>query len=232
MMRLKALFVALLSIAAIAAVAATSASAALPALLLLPEGKTTSELKYTCPPTLNFELRGAIVIKGEGCLFQFFITADMQQAGEGDTLFLNASLAGTKCNTTGDATGEVLVPVEWHFALGLGSPEAEKLFLALVSVKGEITITCGLTKIKIRGGQLVDMKPFKEEVKAGGTVTALALCNTTTNKSLWTEYDNEEGGMTTAKLEANGGLGFEPACELVVNTIPLVPTEMLEVMEP
>ena len=99
----------------------------------------------------------------------------------------------------------------------------------------EVKILCGTaSKIKVKGSVLSLITPVNTAVKSGSTTTQSGTyCNATVGEATETRYWNQSGVEEHTKLEANGGVSFEKACELIgttsTSTATLIPTKEIEI---
>jgi hypothetical protein len=223
MRRLKMLSLAALAVFALAAVAVSSASAlALPTVTALP-GETTGNIIATTSATgANIaELSTALSapIASEKVKLE---TSFASGASEGTytASFTNAEFEGTKCNTSGDPDGVILISGFDHLTITPG-PIPTITFL----VSGTLVIECGpLThptiSIKITGGTI-----GKLSVTNGSEVTsfkgALKCTKANNGKQELKEIFNDEGKAVKVILSANLGLGAESGCEEVKEELTL-----------
>lgn len=102
----------------------------------------------------------------------------------------------------------------------------------------EYTIKCdGALTFKVKGSILTlalneKQELVKSNVEASKYYGVMECEAAGTRKAKWREYDNHEGTMTTVKLEANGGLGWEEVCEEIKGFFPLEASLPAELMEP
>ena len=99
----------------------------------------------------------------------------------------------------------------------------------------EVKILCGTAaKIKVRGSVLSLITPINTIVKSGSNTTQAALhCTSTVGEAEETRYWNQSGVEEHTKLEVNGGVSFEKACELIgttsTSTFALLPNKEIEI---
>jgi hypothetical protein len=201
----------------------------LPTLLLLLTGETLPvEMKgenKTDKTKLETKLGE---LNGEGYLIQLHWTNSSSNLGAADLLFTEVEEKTTKCNTSGDGTGLVLIEnAEWHLVYILLDP----LQVGLLFLVPQFTIKCGSISEKVKGSSITTVAPLGEGEHE--TFEGVSACLTNEKPSV-TKYWNDEGEEVTSKLEAEiNGLGkFEEACENVEGTATLKATEMLEISEP
>jgi hypothetical protein len=186
-----------------------------------PNNKIKSELQST-----------AAKLNGEGFLTELSLltNAGKEISGIYTTLFLEVANGTTKCDTSGDRTGEVLVP-QGEVSLVFDS-------LTVLGVAGEFTvpefkIECGTLKLKVKGSVLGLITPINREAGAGSNTLQGALrCTSTFGQAAETKYWTNTGLEDTAKLEVTAGAGFELACELIgttsTSTFSLLPNRVVE----
>jgi hypothetical protein len=220
MRRLRLLLLAALAITAMSAITAVAANAeSLPSLLWL-TGTTTEKTEGTfgAGTAVVAQFNSAFAtITAKLVLVSLSATSAtlMADGGTAKVLFEGSEFSGHKCFTEGDseAKGAVLIDnATWSLAHDLTTGT----FYALVTVP-ETVVKCpgGVpASFKVKGTVLNKLNPVGTgEVEV---MTSETLCETAGNrKAKWKEYDTHESTMATAKLEANGGLGFEEVCEEV-----------------
>ncbi len=242
MKRLKVMFLAFAAIGALASLAATSAFASGPTLLFTSGEPGPTVLINTQSDSPNngifSELQSsAAKLKGSGLLQE--ITLLQTATGVSGTylaLFLKVENVSTseKCSTSGDATGEVLLPSN-KIELVYTSTGATLEVGALLSVS-EFTITCsGGVEVKPKGSVLSGISPFGSFVAKGSNTTQGSLrCTSTSGKPEKTSFTNSKGESGTANLKVKSGGLNETGCELITNsstgTISLLPTKEVEIM--
>jgi hypothetical protein len=238
MRRLKVLFFMLVAVSAMASVMVATAAAAPPTVLLLP-GSTLPVLILSekDPNAIKTELQSeAANLVGEGLLLDVMIT-NLNDTSDGSYLVLFLKVeekAGKKekCNTSGDKTGEILIPTNLihlvYDALGTG----EALGVGTLFLVSEFGVTCGAgLKIKIKGESLGLIKPINTEAKVElGSLKGLLKCSSTFGVPAESKYWNAAGEEKKAVLLSNAGAGFESSCESILPEIPLEPMTMIEIM--
>jgi len=165
------------------------------------------------------ELQNVILtLKGHGILLQGEILKPT--GGLYKVLFLLVLVAetGKKCNTLGDAAGEVLVPQNNFFLVhDIKENEGDGI---LFEVK-EFDIECeGGSLPHIKGNVLGLLLPLNQEILWKGAKGGLeckfkageAGIGTPKENKYWTSLLSSE---LTALLLANFGTGFKQACELI-----------------
>jgi hypothetical protein len=209
----------------------TSVLFGLPTLLLL-TGGTLPLTALVVDKTTKTKLETKLgELTGEGILDQILWTnLNSGSLGPAVLLFTGVSEKTTKCNTTGDGTGLVLINnVEWHLVYILLDPLQVGILYLVPSFK----ITCGSVKETVEGNSATTISPIEEWVAATGLFKAVSSCLSNLKPDI-TKYWNDEGEEKTIKLEAEiNGLGKkEEACENVEGEIPVEPKEMLEISQP
>jgi hypothetical protein len=221
MRHLKALGVAFAALVVLGATAA-SAFATLPVLLaqkfplhldFADNGKTATTL----------ETASGTKLTGKGLLL-LLLASSQGSLGLYLTLFLNVALGETKCNTSGDATGEVLLGNnEYHLVFASLSP----LVLGLALLVAEFEFKCGLVSIKVRGCALAKVTDPKTETEEVELATGELKGSATKGKNELTEFDNEAGtGKVSCRLESSTGGAFGFAAEIVGEPIHLLTLEL------
>jgi hypothetical protein len=217
------------------AVTTTSAAPKSTSVLLLP-GDVFPVLFSSLPADspnngIEAELQNtAVALKSKGFLVQGDITDPT--GGLYDMLFLEMEEppSGTKCNTAGDGSGEVLLPhARFHFV----HDENAEHGVGVLFLVPEFTYTCGTLTLRARGSMIV----LVENVPASGDILSLTLlhlhCSATLgepeDKHYWTSLLSSE---LEAKLEFNFGTGFRKACLEIKGKIHIDFNKMLEFMNP
>jgi hypothetical protein len=172
----------------------------------------------TTPTTL--ENSAGTKLTGKGLLL-LLLASSQGSLGLYLTLFLNVALGATKCNTPGDASGEVLLANgEYHLVF----PSLSPLLLGIAILVAEFEIKCGLVPIKVRGCVLAKVTDPKTETEEVELATGELNGSATKGKNELTEFDNEAGtGKVSCRLESNasgGAFGF--AAEIVGEPIHLL----------
>jgi hypothetical protein len=245
MTRLKMLFLSVCALVVLGAVAASSASAScgtpcLPTVLLATGGTLPVDIHSASDNPNNgipskLENASGALLEGTGFSVLFSLTnlKDMSDSSY-LALFLEVtevSTEKTKCNTTGDKTGEVLLPTALFLLVGL--PGGKVAGLQLVP---EFTIKCGSLSIKIKGSALGSLTPTgKKLAKESNEAQANLHCKSgsTTAEPEFSKYIPESGSGETLipTLLANAGAGFVKSCEEIIPTLTLLPNEEVELME-
>jgi hypothetical protein len=202
----------------------------LPTLLLLSGGNLPVELKgesRTAKTKLETKLGE---LTGEGFLIQGHWTNLLRNSGPASLLLTNVGEKTTKCSTSGDGTGLVLIDnAEWHLVYVSLDPLAVGILVA-----GPVfSVRCGSATEKIKGSGLATAAPFEKWVEPSEAFEGDLSCLSNGKPGL-TKYWTEAGEVETVKLEAEiNGLGkFEEACENVEGTTKAFPTEMIEISQP
>jgi hypothetical protein len=243
MNRLKMLFLSVCALVVVGAVAASSASAqcgnpCLPT-VLLGTGVTLPIDIHSATDNPNngivskLENASGALLEGKGFSVLYSLTnlKDMSDSSY-LALFLEVTETSekTKCNTTGDKTGEVLLPTALF--LLVGRPGGGVLGLQLVP---EFVIKCASLSIKVKGSAMGTLTPTgkklaKESNEAQGNLHCKA--GSSTAEPEFSKYLNESGTETLIPtLLANAGAGFVKSCEEIVPTITLLPSAEVELME-
>jgi len=238
MRRLKVLFLMLVAVAAMASVMVATAAAAPPTVLLLSGEKLpVLILSEKEPNKILTQLESeAATLEGEGLLLDVMIT-NLNDTSDGSYLVLFLKVKEEKgkkesCNTSGDKTGEILIPTNLihlvYDALGTG----EALGVGTLFLVSEFGFTCGAgLKIKIKGESLGLIKPINSEAKVElGSLKGKLKCSSTFGVPEESKYWNAAGEEKKAVLLTTAGAGFEPSCESILSEIPLEPMTMIEIM--
>jgi hypothetical protein len=243
MSRLKILFLSVCALVVVGAVAASSASAAcpspcLPTWLLLPGTPLPVDIHSLSDNPNNGILShlansSGTVLEGKGFSVLYSLTNlnDMSDSSY-LALFLEVTepKEKVKCNTTGDKTGEVLLPTALVLDVGLVGGGVGELQLV-----PEFSIKCGTLSIKVKGSALSPVKAgVGEEVAEGSNIIkgVLHCKNEATGEPELSKYLNEKALETLIPtLLANAGAGFLKSCEEILPTITLLPSQMVELME-
>lgn len=157
----------------------------------------------------------------------------MADLGPAKIDFEGSELSGHKCFTEGDSLEAAVVLIagaEWHVVL------AESKYMLLILVP-ETSIKCdGSITFKSRGDVLNLALSGGSPVSSGKEYSAIngdTECEAVgSRKAKWKTFSNHEGTATTAKLEGNGGLGFEEVCEEVKGEFEFAAEPAIEFMEP
>jgi hypothetical protein len=203
----------------------------LPTFLLLTGEALPAELKGESKTSKTKLATKLGSLEGEGYLFQLYWTnLNTGTLGPASLLFTEVEEKTTKCHTTGDGTGLVLINnAEWHLVYILLDP-LQVGFLFLIP---QFTITCGAVSEKVKGSSLSTAAPLEKDVSTTEAFEGVSSCLSNLKPGV-TKYWNDEGEEVTAKLEGElNGLGkFEEACENVEGAVKLKPTKMLEISQP
>jgi hypothetical protein len=113
-------------------------------------------------------------------------------------------LGSSTCQTAGDAAGVVLLLGEWHLVLTVVNSSDVRLIWFPIE---EISVTCGLINVKLRGGILGQITAGTGETHFKVSVLVKE------GKQEFTEYENDTGEKVKLKFEVNAGLGFVNATE-------------------
>jgi hypothetical protein len=171
-------------------------------------------------------------LTGEGFLIQILWTLlESGSLGPAQILFENVGEKSTKCKTSGDGTGLVLIDdAQWHLVYILLDP----LEVGILFLIPQFTMTCGVVAEKIKGSWMWTMTPLEEWVAAKGSFEGVSKCLSNKHTPGITKYWNDEGEEVTAKLEVElNGLGkFEEACLNLEVPVKLETPEMLEISQP
>ena len=235
MRRLKVLFLMLVAVAAMASVMVATAAAAPPTVLLLSTEKLpVLILSEKDPNTIKTELQSeAATLEGEGLLVDIMIT-NLNDTSDGSYLVLLLKVKEEKgkkesCNTSGDKTGEVLIPTNLiHLVYDSLSP----LGVGLLFLASEFLLLCGAgLKIKVKGEVLGLIMPINTEAKVElGSLKGKLRCSSTFGVPEESKYWNAAGEEKKAVILASAGAGFESGCENILSEIPLEPMTMIEIM--
>ena len=137
-----------------------------------------------------------------------------------------AAVGGTKCNTTGDAPGVVLVPeTQWHLVYTSLSPSSVLETAGLILVP-KFTITCGALLTTTEGSNLGKFIETPGNSANGGDSTqieSVTRCSKPAGTQEVSSYFNDNlEELTKQLLKANiSGLGNENSCEEVAGTLLL-----------
>lgn len=106
---------------------------------------------------------------------------------------------GVKCTSSGQTSGKIATEINSELVwLSKASLKAgQKLALAK-----ELSITCSIVKITVRGATLCPVEPVNTK-----TTTFKLVCKQTGGKQEFTEYENEAGEKFTAITESKKGSG-------------------------
>jgi hypothetical protein len=234
----KTLLLIVVAVSAMASVMVASASATPPTVLLLAGEKLpVLILSEKDPNAIKTEWQSeAANLAGEGLLLDVMITS-LNDTSDGSYLMLFLKIeekAGKKekCNTSGDKTGEILIPTNLihlvYDALGTG----EALGVGLLFLVSEFGLTCGAgLKVKMKGEFLGLIKPINTEAKVElGSLKGKLKCSSTFGVPEESKYWNAAGEEKKAVLLNNAGAGFESECLSILPEIPLEPMTMIEIM--
>jgi hypothetical protein len=203
----------------------------LPTLLLLSGGKLPVETKGESK-TFKTKLEANIgELEGVGLLIQLHWTnLNSGSLGPASLLFTEVEEKTTKCNTTGDGTGLVLInEAEWHLVYILLDP----LQVGILFLIPLFTIKCGSVSEKVKGSSISTVTPIEKWVEPTEAFDGDSSCLTRGKPGI-TKYWNDEGEEKTVRLEGElNGLGkFEESCENVEGLVELKPEKMLEISQP
>ena len=152
---------------------------------------------------------------------------ELTALGQGtiDFLFVHEPGAGgTKCNTTGDSEGVVLVPdVEWHLVYTALSPK-ENLESAALTLFSKFTIFCGATEIVVLGsslGRVLDKPESGMENDSTDLEIHQHCSNIETGVQEISSYFNDKLELVEKQLLSSNlsGLGFANSCEEIKPTL-------------
>ncbi len=187
------------------------------------------------------ELQSAAAnLAGKGLLLEVTLLNTATTSGIGIylVLFLEVAEVGgskEKCSTSGDATGEVLIPTNTVLLVSTTGSAGELQVGTLFDVS-EFTIKCGATfEVKPKGSVLGYVEPIETKLGAGSNTGKGALrCTSKTElgKPEKTKFTNQKGEAGVANLKVKAGGLNESGCELITNsstgTITLLPTKAVE----
>jgi hypothetical protein len=207
------------------ATTATLANAALPSVLLL-TGTTATLVAES--GTASTKLVSYIDFLGEGYRVELNAPEVMTSLGKGNLWLKNVEASTTKCSSSGDTAGSVLVPIEWHTVLTEGG--SAKLFLLLLLIVPALNYACGAASITLSGSILMDAEEFARDTTSFTASTG--KCNGAS--PAYKEYDNDAGALTKSRLIVEVGGIKLVSCEEINGggNIDLTSSTMLEVMEP
>jgi hypothetical protein len=243
MNRLKLLFLSVCALVVVGAVAASSASAScgtpcLPTVLLATGGTLPVDIHSATDNPNNgipskLENASGALLEGKGFSVLFSLT-NLKNMSDSSylALFLEVTEVAekNKCNTTGDKTGEVLLPTALF--LLVGKPNGGVLGLQLVP---EFVIKCSTLSIKVKGSAMGSLTPTGKKLAANSNEALANLhckSGSSTAEPEFSKYLNESGAETLIPtLLANAGAGFVKSCEEIIPTLTLLPSEEVELME-
>jgi hypothetical protein len=203
------------------ALCAASATATGPTILFLP-GETVPVTISGSSATAKGELQSAAgSLKGEGYTGSGTLET-VTGAGHFSATLTHVKKGSELCETEGDAEGTVLFSEEEAQAVYTSLSPLTVGILALVK---EITLNCGVIKIKKTGNILSSLGPINSETTSfsGG-----AECSATVGEPKLTKYWDSSGVERTALLLVNFGTGFKKAC--LTGSASATSTKMLEIM--
>lgn len=224
MTRLKVVLLAVFAIGAFAVFTASASAATLESALNLAgtSGEVTGTGEAEGAPIAQFNSTFA-TIKATYILVSFKTTYPFTLL-KVDVLFKGTTLGTATCSTSGDATGEVLIPAAEFHIVPVSTFTPKRGILARIP---QTTINCtnGI-KFKVEGTVLNKLNTSGESE----TLETETLCESAGNrKPKWKTYETDSG-TGTASLKANAGLGNEEVCEEVKSTLKTKLSEMLEIM--
>jgi hypothetical protein len=203
------------------ALSAASATATGPTILLL-AGEAFPVTITSSSSTAKGELQTAAgALKGEGYTGSGTIET-ATGAGHASGTLTHIAKGAQPCETEGDPEGTVLFPEEEAQAVYTSLSPLTVGILALVK---EITVNCGVTKIKGMGSALSSVGPINSETTS---FSAGAECSATVGEPKLTKYWDSSGVEHTALLSVNFGTGFKKAC--VTGSGSGTSSKMLEIM--
>ena len=221
MKSLKLLGVAAVAVFAFASIAASSAFASGPTLLF--EGTKTTVLitSHTPEPsnTTPTSLESSVLdLSGVGVLLEStYLQTPSGTTGNYSTLFLKVEnpVSQQKCNTAGDKTGELLLPL---YKSKLVYFSLSPLTIGVIFDVEKLKFECEGATVEINGSVLGTLGPINKKVKGTEIIAGSLRCSSTSGKPEKTEYWNTAGTaentaltVTTAKKSAEG-------CELIGST--------------
>jgi hypothetical protein len=152
-------------------------------------------------------------LKGVGLLLQIIVPS-LTTLGTFDVLFDAVENAkGSKCNSEGDPTGEVLLPGTWHLVYTSLSP----LKLGELFLPEEVKIVCGSVKIKVKGASLAALNLSAEATE----ITGLSgiLTGDGAGHAATKNYYNDAGESEVSQLLSNFGTTFKESAEEVAEEV-------------
>jgi hypothetical protein len=217
----KVLCVAMIAVFALAGLAAATASAASgPTLLFL---RTTGEAtilvtNQTLEPrnTVATSLGSAVItLTGKGDLLELtLLQTPSGVSGNYSVLFLEVEHEGQKCNSEGDRTGEVLLPL--NHALGVYY-STSPLQAGILFEVAKFSFKCGTATVSTEGtvlGSLLEPRfASGTEISERTIFTGKVTCKEA-GVPTKTEY-TENGVVKNAELRVTAGGKTKPGCELI-----------------
>jgi hypothetical protein len=203
----------------VASVSSASATVVLPDVSLLVPPETGERYPIHLEVTLLVRTKLSNPVKNlEGStLLLLYLTTVLSSLGLFEALFQGVHTGNEKCNSTQgetDRAGEVLTRGTFHVVpLTLNAERTHAATLGILYEPEEVLITCGTTKIKVKGTLLssvqgisngVDTNLLGGELRGNGAGTPNI-----------TKYFNDAGEEKEVKLEANFGTGFRASAEEV-----------------
>ena len=140
------------------------------------------------------------------------------------------TLAGTKCNTAGDAAGVVLLNGEFHLvftAFNANANEEVGLEVGFLILFPETEITCGALKSKVKSPVLggVNLGKKGEDITTAGSAFH---CTGVAGKQELTSYFNDAGvRLEKQLLLENFGTGFQYSCLEVPKELKIKMSKMI-----
>ena len=138
-----------------------------------------------------------------------------------------AAVGGTKCSTTGDAEGVVLLPeTQWHLVYTSLSPGKELETGGLILVP-RFTLTCGALVLTVEGPSLGRFAEIPGNSSNSGDSTQITTATHCSNEATGTQevslYFNDSSLKVTGQLllENFEGLGNENSCLEIGGTLTL-----------
>ncbi len=179
----------------------------------------------------------AAKLEGKGMLLEITLLNTATTSGIGIylVLFLEVKDASTgeTCSTSGDATGEVLLPTSTILLVSTTSSTGA-LQVGLLLDISEFTMKCpGGSEVKLKGSVLGYVEPIESKIgKESNTSQGALRCTSTSGVPEKTKFTNQKGEAGVANLKIKAGGLNETGCLLLTNsstgTITLLPTKAVE----
>jgi len=203
MRSLRLLGVALAAMFALSITALGTATTAfgLPDVSILPKETFPLDLHFADNGTTpgKLETSTGALLEGKGVEVLLLLSA-LSALGEFHALFLNVELPkiATKCNSSGDLAGEVLITGEWHLVPISTATGAHVNGIAFL-LTNLVLITCGSTKVDVKGCALAKTSLTTNNTDLTSTSGELGSDNK--GKALQREYLNDLPKLVKCILE-------------------------------
>jgi hypothetical protein len=210
--------------------AVAGSTMALPHVLLLP-GEAGSLLLKSVANTFTFRFEGnRIGMSGKGLLLQLHFPNAATNLGTFKLAFSETleTSSNEKCNSLGDAAGEVLVSGEFHLVFDSLTILGDAILLLWPTV--EIECPAGNRFAKLAGNSLALVTPINSELLAGSEFLVTTHCGSPLGRPVERMWWNVSGAWVWARLTAQVSGIEEEECLDIAGTVLLQTSRMAELM--